>query len=397
MNLNPPRNPRLPVLGAAALLGLSQTLAADFESNLDKTFPTDPGGRLILDVDRGNVSVTTGGEARTAIQVFRAVRGGSKEKADKLFADHEVTFQQDGPVVRVTATTRSQPKARLGWNDPPLEVRYEITLPQRFDLTLKTAAGNVEVGPTLDGDATTRTAAGNIALKTISGVVEASTSGGNITVAEARTNATLRTSAGNIRATRVGGKLDARTSGGSVSLDHGEGDADLHTSAGGIRVGHITGKLVARTSGGSIEVGENGGETLVETSAGNLKLGKVRGPLTATTRGGGVTVEHAFAGATVKTSAGNVNVTFASPPELASRLETSGGSMTVGLPASAAVDLDARASGGSVKSELPVTAQITEPAKSGELRGKINGGGPVLFVRTSAGNIRINKSADAAN
>jgi hypothetical protein len=61
-----------------------------------------------------------------------------------------------------------------------------------------------------------------------------------------------------------------------------------------------------------------------------------------------------------------------------------------------ALTIDASSSGGSVESELPVVRSddpdwpsqpFRKPARS--LRGDINGGGPVLRLRTSGGGVRI--------
>jgi len=47
------------------------------------------------------------------------------------------------------------------------------------------------------------------------------------------------------------------------------------------------------------------------------------------------------------------------------------------------------ASGGEVTSDLPITVQ--DAFGEGKLRGKLNGGGPLLTLRTSAGDIRLRR------
>ena len=82
---------------------------------------------------------------------------------------------------------------------------------------------------------------------------------------------------------------------------------------------------------------------------------------------------------------------FETAPEADCTLGTSGGSVTVVVPEAAALNLDARTSAGRVSSELPVVAVVSGEAKRGELNGKINGGGPLLKLRTSAGSIDLRK------
>jgi hypothetical protein len=53
----------------------------------------------------------------------------------------------------------------------------------------------------------------------------------------------------------------------------------------------------------------------------------------------------------------------------------------------ARVSIDASASSGSVNSDVPVTIQGTIERDS--LRGEMNGGGPLLRLRSSGGGVRI--------
>ena len=82
-------------------------------------------------------------------------------------------------------------------------------------------------------------------------------------------------------------------------------------------------------------------------------------------------------------------------PKAASHLEVSGGEIKVALARSAAVDLDAESSGGKVITAIPVTMTVSGEQKRGTLRGKINGGGPMLSWRASSGDIHLNESAEA--
>ena len=74
-------------------------------------------------------------------------------------------------------------------------------------------------------------------------------------------------------------------------------------------------------------------------------------------------------------------------------VKVSGGDIRVSLPRSVAVDVDARSSGGKVVSAFPVTSIVSGEPKAGALRGKINGGGSMLSLRASSGDIRLNESA----
>ena len=92
-----------------------------------------------------------------------------------------------------------------------------------------------------------------------------------------------------------------------------------------------------------------------------------------------------------RTSGGSVSAELLGQPAGDCAFTTSGGSVTVALDAKAAVDVDARTSAGSVSTDFPVTATVQGEQKKHELRGKINGGGPLITAQTSAGSVRFKK------
>src|SRR5690348_2083851 len=108
----------------------------DFEQNIEKTFQVTPGGKLALDADRGSVDVTTDEQGQVRVHVFRKVSRASKADADKLFANHEVSLTQDGNNIVVVAKSKTTSWRR---NEPGMEVRYEISIPRKFDVDLRTA------------------------------------------------------------------------------------------------------------------------------------------------------------------------------------------------------------------------------------------------------------------
>ena len=67
-------------------------------------------------------------------------------------------------------------------------------------------------------------------------------------------------------------------------------------------------------------------------------------------------------------------------------------SIPVSVPQNAGLDVDAQSSGGQVNSEIPVIIMSATSAKSGSLQGKLNGGGPMVKVHTSTGDICIKRA-----
>jgi DUF4097 and DUF4098 domain-containing protein YvlB len=142
----------------------------------------------------------------------------------------------------------------------------------------------------------------------------------------------------------------------------------VETSGGRIESTDGNGSLDARTAGGSIVVKNFGGDTTVETSGGRLALENINGKVIGRTAGGSITAR------------------LRSPVPGDVSLETSAGSIEVLVPPDAGLDVEAEASAGSVTSDLPFFGTRND---RDQLKGKINGGGKSLMLRSGAGSISI--------
>ncbi len=326
-------------IGCLAVVGwltAGSLSAAEIDDTLNHSFPVDPGGRLVLDVDRGSVEVQGVENASSVVvEVTRKASARSEARARELLEDHQVEFSQDGTVVEVKG--RSSRASSWSWfRGQNLQVNYRITVPRRFQAQLRTAGGSIQV-------------------TTVEGEVQAKTSGGALKFGELK------------------GPINGRTSGGSISAKNCQGELDVETSGGGIQLGEIQGNVKAHTSGGSIHAAAVTGRCTVSTSGGGIDLTDITGLSTASTSGGSITVS------------------LTKPLEQDCTVESSGGGITVRLPEAAAFDVDARTSGGGVRSDFPVTMVVQGEQKRGVLQGKVNGGGPKLTAHTSGGSIRIQK------
>jgi DUF4097 and DUF4098 domain-containing protein YvlB len=148
-----------------------------------------------------------------------------------------------------------------------------------------------------------------------------------------------------------------------------EYNVDLNTSGGSLNIENLVGELTARTSGGSITVGNIKGDTKLHTSGGSINTQTISGNLDA------------------HTSGGSINVTIDQQLTADASLHTSGGSITASIFESVQMDIHAATSGGRVSTNFVVDGS----SKKQSIKGKINGGGPLLTLKTSGGSVRINK------
>ncbi len=181
--------------------------------------------------------------------------------------------------------------------------------------------------------------------------------------------------------------LDLETSGGSITVSDLEGKVDVRTSGGSLDLGAIDGPVDAHTSGGSISLDGSSGRTELQTSGGGINVGRVGASLEAKTSGGSIHVKEVQGAVELETSGGSIIATIAEQPKGDCSLKTSGGGVTVYLSKDVKVDVDAKTSGGSVKCDMPIMVQGL--LGKTEVKGKINGGGPELYLRTSGGSIKI--------
>jgi len=202
-----------------------------------------------------------------------------------------------------------------------------------------------------------------------------------------KTAVNLTTSGGSIRASHVEGLVAVHTSGGSLDVSAITGNVDGDTSGGSIRMRDVRGHVDANTSGGSITIVDVKGDLRANTSGGGITIDGVSGNLQASTSGGSVDVRGAGGRVDANSSGGGVTVRFAPGNSSGGVVSSSGGSVRAEIDPGARVSLDAHASGGSVTSDVPVTIQ--GKIERGSLRGDMNGGGPILRLRSSGGGVRI--------
>src|ERR1700676_665628 len=171
--------------------------------------------------------------------------------------------------------------------------------------------------------------------------------------------------------------------------------ASIETGGGSIEVHQCTGKMKAETGGGSIDLGDIAGPADIETGGGSIHLTSAKGHVESHPGGGGIEL-YGVPSARVETGAGGIVVKLVKTgaPPSDSTLETSAGDITVYIAADvvmsvrASVDLG---NGHRITSKFPDIHVASEGDKWGprslSAEGKLNGGGPVLKVRTATGDI----------
>jgi hypothetical protein len=151
------------------------------------------------------------------------------------------------------------------------------------------------------------------------------------------------------------------------------------------------GKVNLRTGDGKIELAGFKGEMDLHSGDGSEILDSVEGKLRAETSDGHIRANGRFDEVDLKTGDGHVDLRAEAGSSLASgwRLETGDGNVTLEIPADLAADVDLHTGDGHIDLDFPVTAE--GKIRENEVRGKINGGGNLVTIRTGDGSIHLRK------
>lgn len=183
--------------------------------------------------------------------------------------------------------------------------------------------------------------------------------------------------------------VDLKTSGGDLVVADLDGKVDARTSGGDISLGKISGDIDAGTSGGNVELDEGAGVVKLGTSGGNVRVGRAVGPTDLGTSGGNIDIKSVENTLRASTSGGDVSARLVGPFKGDCKLSTSGGRVRVTVDKTAAFNLDASTSGGDVDAAgLTITIERGGSGRS-RLSGKVNGGGPLLKLRSSGGDVVV--------
>jgi hypothetical protein len=332
-----------------------------------------PAAKTIKVVSSAGAIRVQGAQQNTIGYIIRQhVRAGSEEDARRQLKKIMFTAAP-GEIALLRAECEGNNRSYID---------FEIQAPsQTAFMVLKTDGGAV-TAKGLSGRVDVTTGGGSIDLDQINGAITAESGGGSIDIGKAGSNVEVSTGGGSIHIDSAGGRIAASSGGGSLRIGYGKGMV-LETGAGSIFVQKCEGQLKAETGGGSLEFREVTGPARIETGGGGIKVWSIAGGLHAETGSGPIVATLVRGGS----------------PFAESRLETSVGDIVVvvppglGMTIRAAVDV---ARGAGISSDFGDIKIRSSGGFSREVyaEGSLNGGGPVVHIHTSTGNISIKKGKE---
>jgi len=348
---------------------------------------------LRVKVDMGAVVVRGGQQQGINYVVHTRLRTASEEEARHQFDQYKVTAYVKGDTAWIVGDWQGGRRPRYFWGEFSVMVPREMTL-----VKLETAGGTVDTTG-VAGRVEAETGGGSIHLDDIGGGTNAETGGGSIDVGTISGDIGLHTGGGSIEVRQANGKLVAETGGGGIEIQSCALGAGIETGGGSIAVHHCGGRVKASTGGGSIELGDIGGPAEIDTGGGSIHLNWAQGHVRARTGGGSIEL-YGAPSAQAETGAGGIVVKLVNTggERRDSQLETSAGDITVYIASDVAVNVRASvdlASGHRITSEFPdiyVRSEGDWASKTISAEGKLNGGGPMLKVHTTTGDISFKRA-----
>jgi len=349
---------------------------------------------LKVKVDIGSVRVEGGSQQGISYVIRNHSYSDSEDKARREFENYKISAYVHGDTAWIVGDWE-------GGRPHKFSGEFVVNVPRGMDeIKIETEGGSVTTTG-IAGRVDAQSGGGSIHLDDIGGTVSAETGGGSIDVGNVASDVRLHTGGGSIKVNSAKGKIEAESGGGSVTIISGLQGAVLETGGGSIQVERCGGKVKASTGGGSIDLGDIGGAAEMETGGGSIHLSSAKGPVRAETGGGSIEL-NGVPSARAETGAGGIVAKFvpSNGEHNDSVLETSAGDITVYLAPSVNISVQASievANGHNIRSDFPDIRVTTEGGDYGPktvtAEGSLNGGGPVLKVRTTTGDICFRRAS----
>jgi len=149
--------------------------------------------------------------------------------------------------------------------------------------------------------------------------------------------------------------------------------------------------LDVHSGDGDLSVRGLKGEINLSTQDGRIEADSLDGVLHASSGDGNMHVQGRFDSLSLKTGDGRIYVKINEGSQMVSgwSVRSGDGDVELSLPEGFSAELDVHTGDGRITSELPIT--LSGSLDQSSLRGKLNGGGPILSVHTGDGSIRLKR------
>ena len=383
----------LAVAAAVPLCAQQSRIYRDGSAWVEETTGTMPLGREVrVNTDLGAIQVQ--GNSPNVRYVIRKRSFAPTEEAARR------QFEQLRISVAKSAERNFIEGRLLGKTLNRFNAEFVLQVPRELELVrVETRSGALNLN-SLTATIFGTTGGGSVKLDDIAGPIKISSGGGTVEGGNLGADFTLSSSGGgDVHINNIAGQARVTVGGGKVYIGTVKGST-ISTGAGSIEVRKCDGDLRATTDGGNLSFGDVSGAVRAITGGGSVRLASANGRVQVSTGGGSVELNNLGQGAQVETGAGPITVGFVTNHGTftESSLHTAAGDVSVCLPSNMPVTVHAASdmtNGKGIFSDFPELKISTSGNEFGpkamSAEGTLNGGGPLLRVRTTIGQINFKR------
>lgn len=261
------------------------------ERRVERTFEVDKHASLQVDTTFGIISVREVADARhIKVTVIQSADAETDEDMERRLRSLELDLQQkpDGAVSVNANFSRGLTWSWKTW--PPVSLVYEIEVPKRCDVEIRTGEGEMIIG-SLTGKIDLTSDSGSIFVANTEGSVTARSRSGTISITSCAGPIDVSTDTGNITVGRANGRTKLASRGGYIELQRANGEVSVRGNGSDAKVGFVSPVLFPAeisTSGGSISLHlENNSACALDLRASIFGEVRVVGELPLVVKSGG--------------------------------------------------------------------------------------------------------------
>jgi DUF4097 and DUF4098 domain-containing protein YvlB len=236
------------------------------------------GERTIIIESKSGDIIVVGEPGREDVyfEAIKKVQAQNKEEAERLAALLEVEVKRDGDEIKIVTkyprdeTARKSIISYIMKRYPKMDITLHVTIPERLDVEMKTASGDLRASDMLGAVAMT-SASGDLTAVDINGDVQMAASSGDIEVETIGGGAILASASGDITARDVAGDVQIETASGDISIADIGKDLQIETVSGDV-TGESVGAILFRGVNGSAEFSDVRGDVTAASASGDLSF-----------------------------------------------------------------------------------------------------------------------------
>jgi DUF4097 and DUF4098 domain-containing protein YvlB len=358
----------------------AQTLTREGGRWVETITGTAPAASRLRVNAQGPVHLEGGGSGEISFTAKLSVQVRREEDARRILSRYAMRIASAGDVVVLTAP------------GDPVTTSLTIKAPRLSAVNVNTPDGPVEVNG-VDGNLEVSSEAGEVKCDRIAGTAHLVTGGGQILVGGVQGGLHASTAGGRVYVKTVRGDAILETAGGDIDVTEAGATVRADTAGGSVRVASAGGAVTATTGGGSITVGRSGGIVIARNMAGPVQVGAATG-VRCESGTGGIRVSNISGPMRVSTTMGSIFATLLAGPVADSFLATGNGDITVMIPSNVGVTIRAESDLADtmrrIVSDFPGVAVHMQGTQL-VAEGQVNGGGPLLRISGTGGNIFIKR------